>query len=105
MESSNKIKENNVKNNPFKTKVEHYLESQDINEWVQIRLIHIRQLSVKQHRSGLSSNSIALLLSSSRSFFQYLIGLKLLDINPTKNIRPPNWENGCQKLWIWMLTK
>ncbi len=74
-----------------------YLESQNINEWQQIKPIHIRQLSAKQHRSGLSSKSIALLLSSCRSFFQYLIGLNFLKLNPAKNIRPPKGEKRLPK--------
>lgn len=74
-----------------------YLELQNINQWQQIKPIHIRQLSAQQHRLGLSSNSIALLLSSCRSFFQHLINLNLLVMNPAKNVRPPKGEKRLPK--------
>ncbi len=69
-----------------------FLQSQNITHWKQIKPIHIRQLSAQQNRTGLSAKSIALLLSSCRSFFQYLINKNLLSINPAKNVRPPKGE-------------
>jgi len=74
-----------------------YLTSQDIDDWSQLKPIHIRQLSAHQNRKGLSSKSIALLLSSSRSFFQYLIEQNYLSINPAKNVRAPKGEKRLPK--------
>lgn len=69
-----------------------FLSNSKIDSFVEIKPIHIRQLSAKQHRQGLSSKSIALLLSSCRSFFQYLIEQNLMAINPAKNVRAPKGE-------------
>jgi len=74
-----------------------FLNFQSINDWQQIKPIHIRQLSAKQHRLGKSSKSIALLLSASRSFFQFLILNNIISINPAKNIRPPKGESKLPK--------
>ena len=69
-----------------------FLSAESINRWQHIKTVHIRQLSAKQHRLGKSSKSIALLLSASRSFFQFLILKNILSINPAKNVRPPKGE-------------
>ena len=74
-----------------------FLAQQKIEKWSQIKPIHIRQLSAKQHRLGKSSNSIALLLSSCRSFFSYLIEKDLIANNPVSNIRPPKGEKRLPK--------
>lgn len=66
-----------------------HLNALQITHWQQIKPIHIRQLSAKQNRLGLSAKSIALLLSSCRSFFRYLIEQDLLKLNPANNLRPP----------------
>lgn len=75
----------------------NHLLAMGIVDWRQIKPIHIRQMSAKQHRLGQSSRSIALLLSSSRSFFKYLIDQEYLFINPAKNIRPPKGESKLPK--------
>ena len=74
-----------------------FLYLQSIHEWKQIKPIHIRQLSAKQHRFGQSSKSIALLLSACRSFFQFLIQKNILSINPAKSVRPPKGEKRLPK--------
>ena len=74
-----------------------FLYFQSIKEWKQIKPVHIRQLSAKQHRLGQSTKSIALLLSASRSFFQFLIQTNILSINPAKNVRAPKGEKRLPK--------
>ncbi len=74
-----------------------HLRATGVDDWRQIKPIHIRQMSAKQYRLGKSSRSIALLLSSSRSFFQHLIDREYLLINPAKNIRPPKGESKLPK--------
>ena len=78
-------------------KLLNFLDIEKIVHWSQIKPIHIRQLSAKQHRLGQSAKSIALLLSSCRSFFQFLIENDELAINPAKNVRPPKGEKRLPK--------
>jgi len=75
-----------------------FLRSQNIEYWNAIKPIHIRQLSASQNRIGKSAKTIALLLSSSRSFFNYLIENNLLSNNPAKNVRPPKGEKRLPKI-------
>lgn len=75
-----------------------FIDKLSIEKWSDIKPIHIRQLSAKQNRQGQSSNSIALLLSSCRSFFQYLIETQNLSFNPAKNIRAPKGESRLPKV-------
>jgi integrase/recombinase XerC len=74
-----------------------FLTTLRIASWSQVKPIHIRQLSAQQHRRGKSAKSIALLLSSCRSFFQFLIANDLLQSNPAKNVRPPKGEKKLPK--------
>lgn len=60
-----------------------------LEEWSQLKTIHIRQLSAQHHRQGLSPKSIALLLSACRSFFNYLVLHNLASFNPAKGVRAP----------------
>jgi len=75
----------------------NFLNAENIKGWSNIKPIHIRQLSAKQHRLGRSAKSIALLLSSCRSFFQFLIENNQMSINPAKNVRPPKGEKRLPK--------
>ena len=74
-----------------------FLLSQNIEQWKDIKPIHIRQLSASLNRKGRASKSIALLLSSSRQFFQFLLDQNKLLINPAKNVRPPKGEKKLPK--------
>lgn len=74
-----------------------HLQFLNLTEWEQLKPIHIRQLSAQQNRQGKSAKSIALLLSSCRSFFQYLLDNNLIAINPAKNVRPPKGEKRLPK--------
>jgi len=74
-----------------------FMLQKNIATWSQLQTIHIRQLSAQQHRMGQSSKSIALLLSSCRSFFNYLIDQSQLKINPAKNVRPPKGQKRLPK--------
>ncbi len=74
-----------------------FMQQKAIDRWQQIQTIHIRQLSAQQNRIGQSSKSIALLLSSCRSFFNYLIDQSILKSNPAKNVRPPKGQKRLPK--------
>ncbi|MDQ7048853.1 MAG: tyrosine recombinase XerC [Enterobacterales bacterium] len=74
-----------------------FMQQKRIDGWQQVQTIHIRQLSAQQNRIGQSSKSIALLLSSCRSFFNYLIDQSILKSNPAKNVRPPKGQKRLPK--------
>jgi integrase/recombinase XerC len=74
-----------------------FLDGQGIQRWTEIKPIHIRQMSAQLNRNGASSRSIALFLSSCRSFFQYLITQSILQFNPANNVRPPKGEKRLPK--------
>lgn len=74
-----------------------FFSSIGLVDWDQIKPIHIRQLSAHEHRKGQASKSIALLLSTSRSFFYYAIDQGLISLNPAKNVRPPKGESRLPK--------
>ncbi len=75
----------------------HFLNQQNLSQWQLIKPIHIRQLSAQQNRLGLSAQSIALLLSTCRSFFSFLIEHNIMVVNPAKNVRPPKGEKRLPK--------
>jgi len=78
-------------------KLIEFLKKQAITEWSSIKPIHVRQMSAQLNRQGYSSRSIALFLSSCRSFFHYLISQDVLQLNPAKNIRPPKGDKKLPK--------
>ncbi len=60
-----------------------------LENWSQLKTIHIRQFSAYNFRNGLSARTIALILSSCRSFFNYLIVNQQLKFNPAKGVKAP----------------
>lgn len=70
-------------------KLINFATGHNIASWQQLKTSHIRQLIATYHRKGLSGKSIALLLSASRSFFEYLIADNQLTNNPANGIKPP----------------
>ena len=66
-----------------------YLEEEGINSWQEVEKIHIRLIINKERRRGLNPRSLQRLLSSSRSFFNYLIEEGLISKNPTEQIFAP----------------
>lgn len=59
------------------------------NQWHQIKTIHIRQFSAFNYHNGLSPKSIALILSSCRSFFNFMVATNQLMANPTIGVKAP----------------
>jgi len=66
-----------------------FVSDQELENWSQLKTIHIRKLSASYHRQGLSPKSIALLLSACRSFFSYLVQNDQLNFNPAKGVKSP----------------
>ncbi len=79
------------------TKLVKFASDNKLENWQQLKTIHLRQLSASNHRSGLKPKSIALLLSACRSFFNYLILNDQLQFNPAKGVRAPKIAKSLPK--------
>jgi len=66
-----------------------YLDRTEISAWSDLHESHIRHYIAERHRQGLGSKSIQRLLSSLRSFFNYLLVEKHLRNNPAQGVRAP----------------
>lgn len=60
-----------------------------IEDWQSVKEAHIRNFIALRHRQGKQAKSLQRGLSALRSFFEYLIDVQLLPINPAKGVRPP----------------
>ncbi len=79
------------------TKLIFFIQKQAIAAWQDITISHIRQLAAYYHRQGLSPKSIALLLSATRSFFEFLVVNNQLDSNPAKGVKAPKAKKSLPK--------
>ncbi|OUR83531.1 tyrosine recombinase XerC [Cycloclasticus sp. 46_120_T64] len=70
-------------------RLQTFCDEQGLNAWTDISPQHIRQFIAQRHQQGLASRSLQRELSACRSFFNYLIKLKLLAHNPAAAIRAP----------------
>ncbi|HGJ5875911.1 MAG TPA: tyrosine recombinase XerC [Arsenophonus sp.] len=61
----------------------------NINDWTQLEMSHVRMMVAKCRRQGLQAASVALRLSSLRSFLDWLVGQGILTANPAKTVRMP----------------
>ena len=61
----------------------------DINNWQDLQSSHVRQILNHARRQNLSPRSIALRLSSLRSFCSYLVNQNVLKNNPAKTVQAP----------------
>jgi len=64
-------------------------QSIGVNEWTALDAAAVRMLAVRSKRAGLQSASLALRLSSLRSFLDWLVSHGVLNANPAKGIRTP----------------
>lgn len=60
-----------------------------VSEWTALDAARVRTLAVRSKRAGLQSASLALRLSSLRSFLDWLVSQGVLNANPAKGIRMP----------------
>jgi integrase/recombinase XerC len=72
-------------------------DSRGIQEWHHLKAAELRSLIARFHQNGLSSRSIARLLSSARGLYRYLIRQKRCDQDPTSGLRPPRGEKRLPK--------
>jgi integrase/recombinase XerC len=66
-----------------------YCSEQGLNAWPELTSHQVRGFIAERHRQGLGSRSLQRELSACRSFFAYLIKIKILPNNPAGGIRAP----------------
>lgn len=66
-----------------------FCQKQELIDWQQITVKHIRTFIAEQHRRGLSGRSLQRCLSAIRGFFDFLIRENQLTANPAKTVRAP----------------
>jgi len=60
-----------------------------VTDWAALDAARVRMLAARSKRAGLQSASLALRLSSLRSFLDWLVSQGVLHANPAKGLRPP----------------
>ena len=71
------------------TKLSGYLLNNDIEDWQSVNEHELRTFVNSERRRGLSPRSIQRVLSSSRSFFEYLLVEGVIKLSPAQNINSP----------------
>lgn len=66
-----------------------YCDKHDISQWQKLDDQHIRALVSQRHRQGLAGASLQRLLSSCRSFFNYLLTENIVAKNPAAMVQAP----------------
>lgn len=79
-------------------KVVTFCEQNQLRQWSELNTRHVRQLVAEQHRQGLSSRSLARLLSSLRGLFRYLNQEGRCQHNPADGIAAPKGEKRLPRL-------
>ena len=79
-------------------KVVDFCERQSLRQWSELSAQHVRQLVAEQHRKGLSSRSLARLLSSLRGLYRYLNNEGRCRHDPAAGIAAPKGEQRLPRL-------
>jgi len=79
-------------------KVQDYCTRQQLLHWAELKPHHVRQLIADQHRKGLSSRSLARLLSSLRGLYRYLNQEGRCQHDPADGISAPKGEKRLPRL-------
>ena len=66
-----------------------FCNQQSIESWPDLSHSDLRKFISARHRAGLASGSLQRNLSACRSFFRYLIKLRLIEANPASGLRAP----------------
>ena len=70
-------------------KFKNYIDEQEVSSWLKVSEHDVRSYINKERRRGLNPRSLQRLLSSIRSFFNYLADEGLISINPAHGISSP----------------
>ncbi|UVO18507.1 tyrosine recombinase XerC [Stutzerimonas stutzeri] len=75
-----------------------FCERQSVQQWAALRTQQVRQLIAELHRQGLSSRSLARLLSSLRGLYRYLNQEGLCAHDPASGVSAPKGEKRLPRL-------
>lgn len=78
--------------------LEQFCQVNDIQQWQQVQVKHIRSHISARHRQGMSGKSLQRELSAVRSFFKYLLKVQVLTANPAKLIQAPKSKRKLPKV-------
>ena len=70
-------------------KFKNYIDEQEVSSWLKVSEHDVRSYVNKERRRGLNPRSLQRLLSSIRSFFNYLTDEGLISTNPAHGISSP----------------
>ena len=61
----------------------------EIHKWKEVEELHVRNFINKERRRGLNPRSLQRMLSSLRSFFNYLLDEEIIEVNPASEMSAP----------------
>ena len=61
----------------------------EIHKWKEVEELHVRNFINKERRRGLNPRSLQRILSSLRSFFNYLLDEEIIEVNPASEMSAP----------------
>ncbi|WP_322981797.1 tyrosine recombinase XerC [Pseudomonas sp. C11] len=73
-------------------KVQAFCEAESLSDWAALDTRNLRRLISRLHQQGLSSRSLARLLSATRGLYQYLLREGLCRHDPATGLSPPKRE-------------
>jgi integrase/recombinase XerC len=73
-------------------KVQAFCEAEGLSDWAALYTRNLRRLVARLHQQGLSSRSLARLLSATRGLYQYLLREGLCRHDPATGLSPPKRE-------------
>ncbi|WAJ37930.1 tyrosine recombinase XerC [Pseudomonas sp. GOM7] len=73
-------------------KVQAFCEAEGLGDWSELDTRNLRRLVARLHQQGLSSRSLARLLSATRGLYQYLLREGLCRHDPATGLSPPKRE-------------
>lgn len=73
-------------------KLQAFCEAEDLHAWSELDTRNLRRLIARLHQQGLSSRSLARLLSATRGLYQYLLREGLCRHDPATGLSPPKRE-------------
>lgn len=79
-------------------KLHQYLEDHTITKWCNVNSVMARGFAGESYRSGLSSSSIARMLSAARTFYRYLGREKKVQSNPFDGVSAPKRTRKLPKI-------
>ncbi|MDP9938822.1 integrase/recombinase XerC [Pseudomonas sp. 3400] len=73
-------------------KLLNFCEAEGLNDWAELDTRNLRRMVARLHQQGLSSRSLARLLSATRGLYQYLLREGLCRHDPATGLSPPKRE-------------